>query len=146
MDWIQIHLALNHLPVIGLPLAVLLLLIGMVRRSQEVMRLALWAVALMAVAAIAIKFTGDFAAEQAPEKFAPVKELVLRHEQTGDQVTTSVFLLGLAAALALVLARKNRPVRVWTLLLVMVLGAATTVLYIRCAHAGGQISHPELRG
>jgi hypothetical protein len=28
MDWTQIHLALNHVPVIGLPLAVLLLVIG----------------------------------------------------------------------------------------------------------------------
>lgn len=145
MDWIQIHLALNHLPVIGLPLALLLLSVGWGRRSQEVMRLALWAIALMAVAAIAIKFTGDFAAEQSPEKFAAVKELVARHEQAGDQVTTVVFLLGLAAALALGLARKNRPVRVWVLVLVLGLGVVTSLLYLRSAHSGGQISHPELR-
>lgn len=145
MDWIQFHLALNHLPVIGLPLAVLLLFIGRVRRSQEVMRIALWAVALFSVAAIAIKFTGDFAAEQSAPQFAAVKELVSRHEETGDQVTAAVFLLGLSAALALWLARSSGPVRVWTLLLVLGLGVVTSALYVRCAHSGGQISHSELR-
>ncbi len=145
MDWIQLHLALNHLPVVGLPLLVLLLVIGWWRKSSDVMRLSLWSLTLLAAAAIAIKFTGDFAAEQAAPQLAPVKDLVARHEQTGDQVTTAVFLLGLASALTLFLSRRGRPLRRWTLALVVTLGLLTALLYARTAHSGGQISHPELR-
>ena len=145
MNWTQIHLALNHLPVIGLPLVLLLLLIGWRRRSAEVMRLALWAVALLSVAAIGIKFTGDFAAEQHAVNFASAKEFVNRHEQAGDQVTTAVFLLALSAALVLWFGRTKRPLKIWTVTLVLALGAVTSALYVRCAHSGGQISHPELR-
>ncbi len=145
MDWTQIHLALNHLPVIGLPLLLVLLMIGGWRQSQEVTRLALWGIATLAMLAIGIKFTGDFAAEQSQQQFAAVKGLVSRHEETGDQVTASVFMLGLSAVLALWLMRRGRWARVWTLLLVLVLGVVTTGLYFRCAHSGGQISHPELR-
>ncbi len=145
MDWTQIHLALNHLPVIGLPLALLWLLIGWARRSPEVLRLALWSVLSLSIAAIAIKFTGDFAAEQSAARLTGVKEFVSRHEQAGDQVTTAVFLLALATALALWLGRKQRPVRAWVLAVVVVVGAATCGLYVRCAHSGGQISHAELR-
>ena len=105
MDWIQLHLALNHLPVVGIPLLVLLLAIGWWRKSRDVMRLVLGLIALLAAAAIAIKFTGDFAAEQSAAQLAPVKEYVGRHEQTADQVTTAVFCLGLASALALFLSR-----------------------------------------
>ena len=145
MDWRQIHLALNHLPVIGLPLVVLLLLLGWKRRSEEVMRIALWAVALLAVAAVGIKFTGDFAAEQHAPLFVASKEFVNRHEQAGDQVTAAVFLLALSAALALWFGRAKRPLKFWTVLLVLALGVVTSALYVRCAHSGGQISHPELR-
>ena len=146
MDWIQIHLALNHVPVIGTPILVLLLAFGWWRKSDDIIRVSLWSIALLSVAAIAIKFTGDFAFEQSPEQFAPVKDLVLRHEQAGDQVTTGVFVLGLAAGLALFLARWKRPIRPWTIALVVLVGVLTSLLYLRSAHTGGQISHPELRG
>jgi hypothetical protein len=145
MDWRQIHLALNHLPVIGLPLVLLLLLTGWRRRSEEVMRMALWAVALLSVAAIAIKFTGDFAAEQHATQFVAAKEFVDRHEQAGDQVTAVVFLLAVCSALALWLGRAKRPLKVWAVVLALALGVITSALYLRCAHSGGQISHPELR-
>lgn len=145
MDWVQWHLALNHLPVIGVPILVGWLLIGWWRRSADVIRLALWSLTLLAAAAIAIKFTGDFAAEQTTQQLASVQDYVARHEQAGDQVTTSVFLLGLAAVLALFLSRRGRPHRAWILTLVVGLGILTALLYVRTAHSGGQISHPELR-
>ena len=145
MDWIQLHLALNHLPVVGVPLLVLLLILGWWRKSMEVMRLSFWALTVLAAAAIAIKFTGDFAAEQATEQLMPVKEYVARHEQAGDQVTTAVFFLGLTSALALFLSRQGRPLRAWVPALVITLGLITGLFYARTAHSGGQISHPELR-
>ena len=145
MDWIQLHLALNHVPVIGFPILVLLLVVGWWRKSNDIIRVALWAMALLAVAAIAIKFTGDFALEQSPEQFTAVQDFVSRHEQAGDQVTTAVFFLGIAATLALFLARRGKSIRAWTLALVLFLGIVTVLLYVRSAHSGGQISHPELR-
>lgn len=145
MDWGQIHLALNHVPVIAVPLSVLMLVAGWWRKSEDVIRLALWFLAGLAAAAIAIKFTGDFAAEQSLERFAPVRDLVMKHEQAGDQVTSAVFVLGLAASVVLFLSRGGRPVRSWMLGLVVSLGMVASVLYARSAHSGGQISHPELR-
>lgn len=145
MDWIQIHLALNHLPVVGVPLLVLWLGLGWWRKSEEVMRLALWLLVVLSVAAIAIKFTGDFAAAQSAARLAPVKPLVAAHEQTGDQVTTAVFVLGLAVAGSLFMARGGRRFRGWALALILALGMITSLLYVRTAHSGGRISHPELR-
>lgn len=145
MDWIKLHLALNHVPVIGIPLLVLMLSIGWRRKSDDVTRLALWSLALLAALAIAIKFTGDFAAEQSPSRFASSKEYVGHHEQAGDQATTGAFLLGASATLSLLLGRRKQSNRHWTLLLVLTLGVVTTLLFIRSAHTGGRIVHPELR-
>jgi hypothetical protein len=56
-----------------------------------------------------------------------------------------VFVWGLVALATLFAARKQRPVPKWGALFTLVLGLASAALYARAAHAGGQISHPELR-
>jgi uncharacterized membrane protein len=145
MDWVQVHLALNHVPVVGIPLLVMVLIVGWWRKSHELISLALWSLLFMAAAAIAIKFTGDFAAEQSGLRLTTAQKFVTRHEEAGDQVTTAVFVLGLLVALVLWLGRRGRPLSRWTLILVVSMGLVTCLLYARSAHTGGQISHPELR-
>ena len=145
MDWVQVHLALNHIPVVGIPLLVMMLIAGGWRKSNELIRLALWSLLVVAAAAIAIKFTGDFAAGQSGLRLATAQDFVSRHEEAGDQVTTAVFVLGLLVAMALWLGLRERPVPRWTLILVVSVGLVTCLLYARSAHTGGQISHPELR-
>jgi uncharacterized membrane protein len=140
------HLALNHIPVVGLPIVTLFLAVGWWRRREEVTRCALWALVLLSIAAIAIKFTGDFAAEQSAQRLAGAQEFVAKHEQIGDQATTGVFLLGISAALTLFLSRRSRPLRRWTIAAVLALGIAAALLYVRTANSGGKIGHPELRG
>ena len=145
MDWVQLHLALNHIPVVGIPLLVLLLLAAWGRKSHEATRLLLWSLLALAVAAIAIKFTGDFAADQFADRFTEIEEFVHRHEEAGDQVTAAAFVLALLVGIALWLARRGRPVPSWAHVLVLAAGLVTSLLYVRSAHTGGQISHVELR-
>lgn len=146
MDWTHAHLALNHVPVIGTPFLFALLAWGWLRNSHELTRLALWWTIGLAVLGIALKFTGDFAAEQAQTRLEPVRSWVETHEQRADQATTAVFLLGLSAAGALIAGRKNRPIPRWAVLIVLVLGLVTTVMLAWTANSGGQIGHPQLRG
>ena len=93
----------------------------------------------------AIKFTGDFAAEGDPKRWNEVKAYVDRHEESADQATTAVFLLGLAAGVAVYLGRGERPLPTWMLALLMVVGIGASVMYARSANLGGRINHPELR-
>ncbi len=149
MNWIHLHLALNHVPVLGVLFAGALLAVGIARRSEELLRVSLWALALLAAAAIAIKFTGDFAAEALAAKADAVplnKDLLNAHEQSADQATTGVFLLGLAAAAGLVAARSGRPVPRWAVLASLVLALVTFLLMARTANVGGQLRHPEIHG
>lgn len=145
MDWVKIHLAVNHIAVIGLPFLLILLGYGLIRKIGLITRLSIAWIAIFSVVAIALKFTGDFAAESAGGKFDPVRATVNRHEQAADQATTAVFVLGLAAALACFLGRKSRPIPPWCLVLVVISGLFASILLARTANLGGQISHPELR-
>jgi hypothetical protein len=145
MNWTHLHLALNHLPVLGVPFVVLLLAWGWVFRQREVVRVAVLWMALLSVVAIAVKFTGDFAVDVDPKRLSEVRAYVDRHEESADQATTAVFLLGLAAAVALYLGRGERVLPAWMLAVLVALGIGTSGLYARSANLGGQINHPELR-
>ena len=145
MDWLQIHLALNHISVIGFPFLLLLLAAGAIQRNDSIKRLAILWIAIFAAISIALKFTGDFAAEQAGPKLDPVRAYVNAHEQSADQATTAVFLTGLAAAITAFLSRNARPLPKWSMPTIIILSIVTCTLLARTAHIGGQITHPELR-
>lgn len=145
MDWVKTHFALNHVSVIGMPFLLLLLTWGTVRASDPIKRLAIAWIAIFAVISIALKFTGDFAAEQAGPKLDPVRPYVNAHEQSADQATTGIFIVGLAAAFSLYLSRGSRSIPKWSLALILITALLTSLLLARTANLGGQIAHPELR-
>lgn len=145
MDWIKVHLAVNHLSVIGMPFLTLLLAWGWLRKIDVITRLAVWWILWFAILSIALKFTGDFAAEQGGPKFDAARPYVTRHEQSADQATTAVFLLALAASVSLFLGRRGKPLPAWSLATILILLCATCLLLARTANLGGQIAHPELR-
>ena len=145
MDWTHLHLALNHVPVLGTPFLLGLLLWSWARRQAVTLRFSLWLFVLLAVASVAIKFTGDFAAEKVGASPGFDKGLIQQHEESADQATTGVFFMGLAAALALFLSRKSRPTPPWSLGLLALLALATFALMARTANFGGHIRHPEIR-
>ena len=145
MDWVKAHLALNHVSVIGTPFLALLLGWGWFRRREELVRLGLWWITIFSVISIALKFTGDFAAEQKGSDLAEVKRFVDRHEQSADQATAAVFLMGVAAGVALFAGRKRGRVPVWALAMTLLMAIGSGVMLARTAHLGGEITHPELR-
>ena len=59
MNWAHIHLSLNHLPVVGTFFGVLLLLLALLRKSEELKRGSLGVFALTALLALPIYFTGE---------------------------------------------------------------------------------------
>ena len=52
MNWAHLHLALNHVPVIGLPIVLLLLAWAIVRRSAELLKASFGLIILLAVVTV----------------------------------------------------------------------------------------------
>ena len=145
MDWTHLHLALNHVPVLGTPFLLGLLLWSWVRGQAMTLRFCLWLFVVLAAASVAIKFTGDFAAEKIGTQPGFDKVLIEQHEHAADQATTGVFLMGIAAAIALFVSRRGRPTPKWSLSLLAALALVTFGLMARTANFGGHIRHPEIR-
>jgi uncharacterized membrane protein len=145
MNWAHLHLALNHVPVLGTLFLLLLFAVGLIRRSAELQRVSLWAFVVLTAVSIPIKFTGDQAYSEVMTHEGIADGPVAAHEQAADQATTGVFALGLIAAAGLFISRGQRPLTPWLTLLLLAAGLGTFLLMARAANLGGQIRHPEIR-
>jgi hypothetical protein len=145
MDWVHLHLALNHVPVLGSVFVCGLLAWGCWRGTRDLILLSLRLLVALTAVAIPIKFTGDFAAEAVRSQSGFENDRIDRHEESADQASAAVFALGVAAALTLFLSRCGRLFPKWALAMVGIAGLATFVLMARTANLGGHIRHPEIR-
>ncbi len=146
MDWVHLHLALNHLPVVGFLFVFGLLLLGACRGSEELKRLSLQLAVGLFLVAMGVKFSGEQSAEILFSEPDPgIRPLVQAHEDSADQAVTGGFLLAFLAAVGLYRSRKTRITPPWATFGCLVLCLITLILIGRSANLGGQIAHPEIR-
>jgi len=140
------HLAINHLPVVGLFLVLLLLIYALVRGRGELYGVSLGALVFLALATVPVFFTGR-RADDAMMDIADVDEkLVHLHEAAANIAFIGIGLLGVIALTVLWLGRKLPHISRGMAALMLVLTLVETLLMGRTANLGGNIRHPEIRG
>lgn len=143
MNAAQLHLALNHLPVVGSLFVALLLGWALFRRSDELLRTALGGIVLVTLLCFPAYFTGEPAEELVRHLPGITAEPVKAHEEAAEKTFTVLFVVGVAALAALVW-RRRQPIPRWVgwCLLAALLGAGAMLGWT--ANLGGKIRHPEL--
>ena len=144
MSGVYIHLILNHVPVIGILAMLPVLAWGIWRRSEEVARVGLAMLFVLAVVTVVVYLTGE-PAEEAVEGLAAVSEsLIERHEEAALLATVAFAVAGALALAALIrFRRRPLPLGVARGLLVVALVPAAVVAWT--ANLGGEIRHTEIR-
>lgn len=148
MNATQLHLALAHVPILGIGLALLLLVLGIAKTSEKAARLGLGILVFVALVSLPAYFTGD-SAEEIVENLPWVTEPIIeRHREAAAMSLVVVELLG-AFALAgfYVFFRKSIPG--WFVAGAMVFSMAGGGLLGWTANLGGQVRlrvpHANLR-
>lgn len=139
----HLHVLVNHIPVIGLPIILILLLWGLVRREDAVLRAALIGTVLLAVGTWFADFTGDGAKDDIRRLAWVNKDVISDHEEAGDQTEIAAIATGVIALATLVLARAGRPLRRPLVLVTAALLLVSSLLAARAAWRGGKIRHDE---
>jgi uncharacterized membrane protein len=144
MSTVHLHLLLNHIPVVGSLMAVLLFAAAFFFKEMVSTKFALAFTATIAVVAVAVYFTGG-AAEDAVEKLAGVTERAIsRHEEAAELTTIAIGIFGALSAIALFIVRAKRAPR-WLALGGLVGSIAVSALMAWTANLGGQIRHTEIQ-
>lgn len=142
----QLQPLLNHVPVVGTYVAILLLAVALLRRSPELTRASLAMFPLLALAGVLVTMTGE-PVEEIVEHVAGVSEAIVeRHE---NAVTAASILLGAFGVFSLggliAFLERDAGVPRTFAALVLALSLIPAAALTRAAHLGGQIRHPEIR-
>jgi hypothetical protein len=165
MDTAYLHLITNHIPIIGVPFALALLLIGMWRNSAEVKAAAYLIFAFLAVATLTVYFLGQGGEDFVEELPGVSHDTIEDHEEfaifglVGSIITGVVSLAALLmfGGFGLLFRRRNseppedgeaprRTFPSWINLTVLVLALITAALLGYTGQLGGKIRHPEFHG
>ncbi len=143
MNFIHFHLMLNHLPLIASGIGMLVLAAALVRRSDDLNKMALAIFLLAALVAIPTYLTGE-QAEVAVQKIPVIaRDLVLRHDDAAAWALAATEVLGGLSLISLFLMQRRRAPR-WLITSIVVVAIAVAGLMAYTANLGGQIRHPEI--
>lgn len=145
MNAAHLHLMTNHIPVIGIPLAVLVLIWGLVRKEAAVERVGLVLLVLVALGTIPAYLSGDPAHELVEREPGVRRALIHEHEEAADFGFFFAEAIGVGALAALVLRKKYPKLAQRTSVATAAVGVFTFFVIARVALLGGDIRHVEIR-
>ena len=145
MNWAHVHLMINHIPVIGIPGVILLLVYSLAQRNEEVKRVSFGLFVLIALMTFAVFFTGE-AAQKVVKGLPGVTEAYIgRHEESAEYSLVLVEVLGLLALAGLVFRRRFGRIPNAIVVLVLVMSLIASAVAGLTANLGGQIRHTATR-
>lgn len=145
MDSLHLHLLLNHFPVIGTIMGIGLLLIGFLRKSDELKKVSLCAFVVIALLTIPVYLTGEPSEERVEKSVGISKTIIEQHEDAAMPALIAMEVTGFLALFGLFLFYRSSNLARLNLPVVLTLSLITFGLMARTANLGGQIRHLEIR-
>lgn len=144
MNGPHLHLALNHLPVVGSLGIAILLAVAILPAGRAFRRLALAALVVVALAGLLAFFSGE-GAEEGIENLPGVEST--RIEEHEDMARVALIGLELAGVIGLagLLAFRRRAIPGSLIAVALIVDLGAAALLARVATLGGEIRHEEIR-
>ena len=140
------HLVLNHIPLIGIGFVILLMILALIRKSPELIKVSLIFTIIVAIWAVPAYLTGE-PAEEIVEDLPGISEnMIHEHEEMAEKAFIFIEVVGGIALIGLIARRYNKKLgdtlAVVTLIGLLIGGG----LIAWTANLGGKIHHQEIRG
>jgi len=146
MNAAQVHLMLNHVPVIGVILATLLLAVGLGMRSRDVVRVTFGLFVVLALSGVVVYLTGEPVEEMVEDQPGVEHETLEAHEEFSLPATIALGIVGLVSLVGLIRSWRAERVPRGLAIATFVLAIIASGMMGWTAHLGGLIRHEELRG
>jgi len=145
MNNAHFHLIVNHLPIVGCLIGILVLITGFLLKKTEVKLTALGIFIFSAITSIFAFYTGE-GAEEVIEKISGVSETLLHtHEEYAESFFTLTLILGGFSLIGFITELKKLKYAKYFIFLTLLLALADGVLAKYVGTSGGEIRHTEIR-
>ncbi|MBK7850466.1 MAG: hypothetical protein IPJ66_04785 [Bacteroidetes bacterium] len=146
MNQTHIHLLLNHVAILGSVFSIVLLIAGMVLKSDVLKKTAMIGFVIAALVAIPVFLTGEPAEESVENIAGTIKATIEEHEESAEISIWLVEFMGAVSLLTFFLAKKSNTINkgLLSFLLLLSIVAAGSISYT--GFLGGKIRHTELSG
>lgn len=144
MNYAHLHLILNHIPVVALPLATLFLAFAVYKKNIQMKIFSLMILICVGLVTVPTYFTGE-PAEHMIEDFPGVRENVISPHEEGAEKVLIVVLVMSATAIAALALQKNQKRHEQLVIAVLCLAAFGSAGLMYTGYTGGQIRHTEAR-
>jgi len=143
----HIHLLINHLPIIGLIIGVLVVISGLLLKKQTVSSVGLWITLVAGISSYPTMYSGGAAEHYMDKKESDYDlshDLIHEHEEAAELAFWPCIVTGALAGLALIGNRKGHKHTKKAEILVVFIGIIAIILVTKAGLTGGQIRHPEI--
>jgi len=145
MNEAHFHLVVNHLPIVGILIGILVLLTGFLLKKTEVIVTALGIFVFSALASIAAFYSGE-GAEEIVERIPGISEtLINQHEESAELFFTVILILGGISVITMFLEIRKIKFASYGFILAILVSLGAGVLAKNVGTTGGEIRHTEIR-
>jgi uncharacterized membrane protein len=144
MNLVHIHLLLNHFPVIGTLIGVILFVGSLVGKSDDLKKASLLIFVGIALLSIPVYMSGNAAQQAIKDLPGASQTLISEHQDAALLAYVFMEIAGAVAWFGLWRFRRTSQYGRGTLSVILLLSIITVVLMANAANVGGAIRHPEI--
>jgi hypothetical protein len=146
MNWAHFHIIINHIPVIGVPIVLIFLIVGLWMRNTGVIKAALVGFAALGAISVLVAAAGLAGQRLILAEIEDVSHLVNNHKIAGIISTVMMVILGVWSGLGAALLRTGSDARYRKLYPAgaFILAVVTSGVLFWTASRGTMINHPEV--
>lgn len=139
----HLHLILNHFPIIGTVIVVIVLGYGIVINNDKIKKLGMGLIVLIGLISILVFTTGDKASGYIKGNEGVIEENIEPHEEFAKISMVAMEITAVFSLVGLIFFR-NKLVPFWYGIVLLVFLITVNSLMIYTGHLGGKISHSHI--
>ncbi|OYX83896.1 MAG: hypothetical protein B7Y83_10030 [Flavobacteriales bacterium 32-34-25] len=145
MNDAHLHLLVNHFPIVGSILGLLVLLGGLFFKNNSVKNTAYCLFVIAALFSFFSMATGEGAEELVEDMPNIGHEIIHNHEELAEKFAVIMYLLGVVSIIGLITNIKNHPKASFYSYAILVIAIVAVFFSTKVGTSGGEIRHTEIR-
>ncbi|MEL1240246.1 hypothetical protein [Flavobacterium flavipallidum] len=145
MNDAHLHMIVNHFPIVGTILGLLVLMGGIYFRSNSIKNTSYFLFIIATVFTVFSMATGEGAEELVEDMPNIGHEIIHNHEELAEKLAIIMYLLGVVSVIGLISNIRNHPKAKFFSYAIAVIAIVAVLLSSKVGTSGGEIHHTEIR-